>query len=117
MSKRYVHNHGLMAIFVGGLLIQPGEGREVDATLLPPEHADDAPPPAEPAPDADAALRDMLKAPLKDLVPLLAEHSADTLAALARLEGEHDTPRKTLLGAIAELQLQRAQAATGGAPA
>lgn len=119
MTKRYVHNPGRMAIFVGGLLIQPGEGREVDAYLLPPE-GDDQPVPqdAEPAaPDADAALRELLKAPLKELLPLLPEHSPDTLAALARLEGEHDTPRKTLLGAIAELQLQRAQAATGGAPA
>lgn len=114
--KRYVHNSSLLAIFVGGLLIQPGEGREVDASLLPPEYAE---PPAEqaPAPDADAALRELLASPLKELLPLLDEQSPQTLADLARLEGEDATPRKTLLGAIAELQLQRAQAATGGAPA
>jgi hypothetical protein len=115
--KRYVHNHSALAIFVGGLLIQPGEGREVDASLLPPEFAD--PPAAEqaPAPSADVALRELLQSPLKELLPLLDEQSPATLADLARLEGEDATPRKTLLGAIAELQLQRAQAATGGAPA
>ncbi len=115
--KRYVHNPGDRAIFVGGLLIQPGEGREVDASLLPPEYAE--PPPAEqaPAPEADAALRELLQSPLKDLLPLLPEQSPETLADLARLEAEDASPRKTLLGAIAELQLQRAQAATGGAPA
>lgn len=115
--KRYVHNPTNRAIFVGGLLIQPGEGREVDASLLPPEYAEPQADQLAPAPEADAALRELLASPVKELLPLLPEQSPQTLADLARLEAEAATPRKTLLGAIAELQLQRAQAATGGAPA
>jgi hypothetical protein len=61
-------------------------------------------------------LMDMLANPLATVLPLLPQHSDETLAELARLEAEHDTPRKTLLAAIAAEQLKRGQAQAGGEP-
>lgn len=112
--KRYVQNDGKNTIFVSGTMIAPGEGREVDADFMddPLDGAATALP-ADQEPDLDANLRDMLDQPVKTLLPLLADASDDTLAGLARLEGEKPDPRKTLLAAIAELQLGRAQAKTG----
>ena len=36
MGKRYITNDTAGPIFVGGTLVQPGEGREVDEAFLPP---------------------------------------------------------------------------------
>jgi hypothetical protein len=124
MAKRYVSNDTDRTIFVGGVLIPAGEGREVDEQFLPP--ADDAPRAESLAdPQGDGAgqgpsdevlaanIADLLGKPLKQLVPLLAEASDETLAALQSAEVATATPRVTLLNAIAALQLQRAEARTG----
>jgi hypothetical protein len=109
--KRYVTNDGPNVMFAGGLMIPPGEGREIDSEPTSDEAAAAAP--AEQLADPDANFLDLLAQPLKDIVPLLAEASDETLAALERLEQVHDTPRKGLLGPIAEEKLKRAQAKTG----
>ena len=118
MGKRYVHNSGGGVLLVGGVMIPPGEGREVDEDALGLEASTGAAPPAEasaddPAAALAAAVAQLLAHPLKQLVPMLADLSDETLAELARAEGEHATPRKTLLSAIGELQLERAQAKAG----
>ncbi len=117
MPKKYIPNDTDRTIFVGGVMIAPGEGREVDTAFLPPEHqepaaetlADDGPGDD----DADANLRDMLKGGVRDIEPLLPELSSETLKRLAELEGERDTPRKGVLGPIQELLLKRAGESTG----
>lgn len=117
MPKKYIHNDTDKVMFAGGLMIQPGDGREVD--VLP--GAEDFEPldddqDERPTLDPDEALRDMLKDSVKNLTTLLPDASDETLASLARLEGEADSPRTTLLSAIAEEQLKRAQLAAGGPP-
>lgn len=114
MSKKHVFNPGPNVMFVGGVMIQPGDGRDVDAQFLPPEGDEAAAP--EATPDPDANFRELLAGTLAEILPTLAEASDETLAALMRLEQEHAAPRKGLLTPIAELQLQRAQAKAGGAP-
>ena len=116
MPKKYVPNPSDRTIFVGGVMIPPGEGREVDSAFLPPEHQDDAPAPEAPASgqtDPDANLRELLKGTVKDIGAQLEGFSAETLKRLAELEGESETPRSTLLGAITDLQLKRAAGTTG----
>lgn len=116
MSKRYVPNHTAGTIFVGGVLIPPGEGREVDELYLPPESpAAAAAGDADAPPDLEANLRELLAHPLKDLLPQLEGLGTDTLDQLAALEGQAARPRTTLLSAIAELKLERAKAATEAA--
>jgi hypothetical protein len=121
MSKRYVHNPTAGPIFAGGVLIPPGEGREVDKIYLPPEAGAEAEAEAPAVPDPDASLRELLANPVKDVLPELAGFSNATLDRLAELEGQDATPRKTLLAAIGELKLERAKVTTeagseGGTP-
>ena len=122
MAKRYISNDTAAVMFIGGVMIQPGEGRDVDETFLPPEllqPADEAEakaPELTDAEKADANLRDVLKGSISKIKPLLPDFSPETLARLLELEQADGTPRQGLVQAITELQLQRAQAATGGAP-
>lgn len=117
MGKRYVHNDLDRVVFQGGVMIPPGEGREVDEDALGLEASTGAAPAEvsadDPAAALAAAVAQLLAHPLKELVPMLADLPDETLAELARAEGEHATPRKTLLAAIGELQLERAQAKAG----
>jgi hypothetical protein len=116
VPKKTISNTSDRTMFVGGVMIAPGESRDVDAAYLPPEHQDDAPPAAEPdsgQPDPDANLRELLKGTVKDLTAQLDDFSDETLKRLAELEAETDTPRSTLLGAITDLQLKRAAVKTG----
>lgn len=126
MAKRYIQNDTDLTLFVGGVMIAPGLGREVDELYLPAGFgeavpADDQATVGEEGQgagtDPAANLRDLQAQPLRTLVPTLADFSDDTLAALEALEKEAPTPRVSLLNAIAALQLQRAQARAGGEPA
>lgn len=121
MAKRYLHNHGAGILFVAGLMIQPGEGREVDEAFLPPEHL--APPDeaaAAPAGSTDDALIAAMTAeiakPLAQIVPDLKHRTAEELGVMRTLEDASATPRKTLQAKIAEALLNLAQAKAGGAP-
>jgi len=130
MAKRYIQNDTAHTLFVGGVMIAPGLGREVDELYLPAGHpapdgteagADagagaDAQGQQGGAPDHDANLPDLLAQPLRTLVPTLADFSDETLAGLDRLEKAAAAPRVSLLNAIGALQLQRAQQRAGGEP-
>lgn len=104
-----VHNPGAMPMYVAGLMIPSDETRHFDADLVPLHLRPAAPEPeAEAAPDPLAVL---LAHSVKDLKPLLPELDDATLDALGSAEQAAETPRSTLLGAIAEEQLTRAEAA------
>lgn len=120
MGKTFLFNDTDAPKIMGGKLVPPGEGREVDDFCLQPGEgpepaADAGAPQADLQADLQGNLQDLLAKPLKELVPLLADFGDETLAELQGLEQLRDTPRTTLLAKIAELQLTRAQAKTGGA--
>lgn len=111
MGTRHVFNDTAAAIFVGGKMIPPGDGRDVDDAGLPPlEEGGDQKPNDPEKPDPDANLREILAGNVKGVIATLEGSSDETLDGLARLENEREQPRKGVLSAIAELQLQRAQA-------
>ena len=127
MAKRYYENETDQVMQIGGVMLLPGTGREIDVQYLPAGTPEQTPPPADaPGPvlseeelraaAAEANLRDIQSKPLNHVLPLLPDMSNETLDGLERIEKASDTPRKTLLSAIAQLRLDRAQAATGGAP-
>ena len=112
--KRYIYNEGTTPMIVGGVFIPPGDGREVDEHLLPPEHQ---PPPLEaeaaPAASPDANLQELLAGSVASILPTLEGLGNETLNRLAELEAA-DKGRKTLQEAIAAQLLQRAAAAVDG---
>lgn len=131
MPKRYVQNDTGAPIFVGGVMIDHNQGREVEV----PDH--DLPEGVSAAGGGSEAgggqegglseeeqarlkreenLREILAGNSKSVLAVLPDASDETLAELARLEGEATPPRKGVLEAIAALQLKRAQERAGGAP-
>jgi hypothetical protein len=112
MGVKYIENTGRNVLFVGGKMIPPGEGREVDERLLPPELRDPAPEPAAPAePSIAQLLVELLKGSVKVVVAKLPELSGDALAMVEAIEAGDGTPRKTVLEAVRAEQLRRAESA------
>lgn len=102
MGKRYVQNDTTDIMYVGGRMIPPGEGREVD-------EPDEAPPAEEEqAPDTDAPLRELLAGNVDAVKASLADLESATLARLAELEADAAKPRKGVLEALADEQIKRA---------
>lgn len=121
MGKRYIQNDTDNTMFVGSVMIPPGQGREVDEQFLPPadgageqaltEETASSGPTEE---RLQANLRELLAQPLRELVPQLDGLGHEKLKQLQALEQAGETPRSTLLGAISKLLLDRAQQAAGG---
>lgn len=110
MAKRYVTNDTPNMMYVGGRMIAPGEGREVEV-------ADDAPPPVhKPVEDPDAPLRDLLHGTVAGVTAALDGLSLATLARLQVLEAEGEKPRKGVMEALADAQIKLADAALKSDP-
>lgn len=114
-EKIPVHNSGAMPIYVAGQMIPPGETRHFDADMVPPEF--------RPAPAAEAeqtepedTLAKLSGEKLSVLMPILKDLADAELERLGELEqAKGDEARKTLLSAIAEETLRRADAAAAAA--
>ena len=110
MAKRYVTNETANMMYVGGRMIAPGEGREVDV-------ADDAPPVVEEAvADPDEPLRELLKGTVAGVTAVLDGLSLETLQRLQVLEAEGEKPRKGVMEALADAQIKLADAALKSDP-
>ncbi len=110
MGTKYIENQGRDTIYVGGKMIPPGEGRDIDTSLLPPELQD--PPPTLSA-VTEVSLVDLLTElrgkSVKLITAELPQLTHEALELLADLEGKAETPRTSLQGAIKAEQLRRAQ--------
>ena len=108
---KYIVNEESFARYIGGKLLQPGEGREFDDATVPPEHKGDEAPTAEVVPDADAQLREDLKQSVRVLLATLQDVAPEVLDRMAALESATETPRKSLLTGIDVEKLRRASVA------
>jgi hypothetical protein len=106
MAKKYVQNNGDSPQWVGGLMIMPGEGREVDV-------ADEAAPEPEPEaePDPDDALVDLLTGTVAQVAAAVVGLGAESLRRLRELEAAAVKPRKGVLEAIDVAAIAAADAA------
>lgn len=97
--KQYVENNTPNTMYVAGVAIAPGEGREVDLPGGGPT-TDQAG--TDEVEDHLAPLRELLAGNVKDVVASLVDLSEDTLKALQGLENAAEKPRKGVLTALAD---------------
>lgn len=113
MQRITVHNTTGMPIYVGSTMIPAGDSRDFDERDVPahlrpaPAIAAEVEAPAEPPP-ADP-LAELIKKPVREIVEAFGTLTAEQLAELDAREHTDPTPRKTLLEAIGEERLRRAQ--------
>lgn len=114
MGLKHISNDTPNTLFVGGKMIPPGEGRDIDERDLPPEYREPAPEPEEaPVPGLDEELGVLLVNTVPTLKEMLPDLSHEALERLHALEAEHEHPRKTLLEAVEAELLRRANEALG----
>lgn len=111
MGTKHIHNPGPNVMFVGGKMIPPGEGKDIDEALLPPEHRDAPTQEAGKQPSLDELLAELLHKPVKELIDGLGGMTQEALERMETLEGESKKSRKTLLEAIAAEKMARADEA------
>ncbi|MBI5920269.1 MAG: hypothetical protein HY847_01320 [Betaproteobacteria bacterium] len=115
-EKVPVTNNTKMAIYVAGTMIPPGETRHFDSNQVPAEF--------RPAPQVEPEdetqfdpLAELIAHNVKEItaaLPGLSDEDLERLGDMEQAKGEN--ARKSLLNAIAEAQLTRADAkANGGA--
>ncbi len=114
MPIKHIENTTASPLFIGGKLIPPGEGRDIDVRLLPPERQDAPPTAQEPAApalvDLVALVKDLHAKPVKDIVAELPTLDAQVFALLAQAEAEHAKPRTSLMAALDAERIRRANA-------
>lgn len=118
MGLKYIENTGRNVMFVGGKLIPPGEGREVDELLLPPE-LQDSPVVVAATADPSVAQRvaELLKGNVKTVVAELVALTGEALDLVETIEGGADAPRKGVLAAVKAERLRRASEKLDGGQA
>jgi len=92
--KKYIENNTANTIYVGGRMIAPGEGREVDVPAAP------VGPVLEDLPNPDAPLHELLAGNVAAVAAALEGLGADTLMRLREIEAASEKPRKGVLLAL-----------------
>ncbi|MFZ4286638.1 hypothetical protein [Variovorax sp. HJSM1_2] len=120
-QKVYVSNDTDAAKFIGGKLLQPGEGREFDRDAVPGEflpggdEAGNSGNQGDRTPiRADEILAFYQGANAAQLIAAVPEYSAEDLALLESFELERKQPRSTVLAAVQERRLTLADGSLGG---
>lgn len=110
MPTKHIENTTGAPIYVGGKMIQPGTGRDIDVALLPPEFQDQtaAAAPAEPT---LADLIETLRAKsVKDILAEVPSLTQEALGLLLEAERAQAKPRTSLVAGIDAEMLGRADA-------
>ncbi len=115
MNKHFpVSNNTAVPMYVGTAMIPPGETRHFALELLPPELRPVEPAPAAAVPvDPLAELSAQSVKAIVEQLPALSDLDLDRLGEMEQQKGGE--ARKKLLSAIAEAQLQRAEASQDAA--
>lgn len=111
MGTKHIENNTPNTIYVGGRMIAPGEGRDIDERDLPPEHREAPVVVVEAGPSLDDELAALLKGSVKEVAGTLGALTHEALDRLADIESGYTHPRKTLLEAIADEKIRRADEA------
>ncbi|SCX40346.1 hypothetical protein [Nitrosospira sp. Nsp1] len=108
--KLPVHNSTGMPIYVGAAMVLPGETRHFDEHEVPSHLRPEKAAAENVAPEPGNPLVELLQLKVDDVkaaLPALTDTELELLGELEQLSG---TPRKGVLGAVAEEVLKRAEA-------
>lgn len=116
MGTRYIENTTAHAMYVGGKMIPPGEGRDIDEALLPKAAAE-----ATDAPDSgndsmEDALRELQAQTVAAIRAELPNLKAEALDRLEDLEKTSEHPRKGVMEAVQAERIRRAAHQLDGGP-
>ena len=110
MPTKHIENTTGAPIYVGGKMIQPGTGRDIDVALLPPEFQEQT---AAAAP-AEPTLADLIEAlrakSVKDILAEVPGLTQEALGLLLEAERAQAKPRTSLVAGIDAEMLGRADA-------
>ena len=110
MPTKHIENTTGAPIYVGGKMIQPGTGRDIDVALLPPEFQEQT---AAAAP-AEPTLADLIEAlrakSVKDILAEVPGLTQEALGLLLEAERAQAKPRTSLVAGIDAEILGRADA-------
>lgn len=110
MPTKHIENTTGAPIYVGGKMIQPGTGRDIDVALLPPEFQEQT---AAAAP-AEPTLADLIEAlrakSVKDILAEVPGLTQEALGLLHEAERAQAKPRTSLVAGIDAEMLERADA-------
>lgn len=111
MPTKHIENTTSAPIFVGGKMIPPGTGRDIDVALLPPEHhaAPDAPEADQP-PSLHEQVAQLREQSVKEIAAELPGLKQEALDMLLEAEQGAAKPRTSLVAAIEAERLARANA-------
>lgn len=111
MPTKHIENTTSSPIFVGGKMIPPGTGRDIDVAFLPPEHRDGAPAmPADEPPSLHALVEALHAKSVKDITADLPSLTQEALDMLLEAEQGAPKPRSSLIAAIEAERIRRADA-------
>lgn len=111
MPTKHIENTTASPLFIGGKLIPPGEGRDIDVRLLPPEHREGhAPAVPSAAPNLVELVQALHAKPVKEIVAELPGLTQEAFDLLCQAEKEHAKPRASLLTALEAERIRRANA-------
>ena len=110
MPTKHIENKTNAPIYVGGKMIQPGTGRDIDVALLPPEYQEQT---AAAAP-AEPTLADLIEAlrakSVKDILAEAPTLTQEALGLLLEAERVQAKPRTSLIAGLDAEMLARANA-------
>ena len=110
MPTKHIENHTNAPMYVGGKMIPPGSGRDIDVALLPPEHQVHAATVAQAGPSVAELIESLRAQPVKDILADLEGLTQEALGLLHEAEKAQAKPRTSLIAGLEAETMRRADA-------
>lgn len=110
MPTKHIENTTGAPIYVGGKMIQPGTGRDIDVALLPPEFQDQTAAAAPAEPTLADLIEELRAKSVKDILAEVPGLTQEALGLLHEAERAQAKPRTSLVAGIDAEMLGRADA-------
>ena len=110
MPTKHIENHTNAPMYVGGKMIPPGSGRDINVALLPPEHQVHAAVVDQSGPSVAELIESLRAQPVKDILADLEGLTQEALGLLHEAEKAQPKPRTSLIAGLEAEAMRRADA-------